>query len=494
MTDLTHSRGTLDPVEAVPPAPRLFALGLQHVLVMYAGAIAVPLIVGRALKLSPEDVAFLISADLFVCGIASIIQSMGAGAWLGVRLPVMMGVTFAAVGPMVAIANETPGEIGARALFGAVIGAGIVAVLLAPLVSRMLRFFPPVVTGTVILTIGISLMPIGINWIFGLQQGPTAPKLVDPAMQAWLDAQVAAGGVPLGTKIAASVPNPLYAAPRNFLIAGVVLATILLIARFGRGFLSNIAVLIGIVVGGLLAASMGMMHFEKVAAAAWFAPIRPFHFGMPTFDPVMILTMTLVMIVVMIEATGMFLALGDMVGHRISQPRLAAGLRADGVGTILGGVFNTFPYTSFSQNVGLVGVTGVRSRFVCVAGGAIMIVLGLIPKMGALVEALPTVVLGGAGLVMFGMVAATGVRILSRVDFTANRHNLFIVAIAIGMGMIPMIAGDFDQWLPRGTRVLTHSGILLAAVSAVVLNWFFNGAKPVDEDELRRAGAAADSH
>lgn len=140
------------------------------------------------------------------------------------------------------------------------------------------------------------------------------------------------------------------------------------------------------------------------------------------------------------------------------------------------------------------GVTGVRSRFVCVAGGAIMIVLGLIPKMGALVEALPTVVLGGAGLVMFGMVAATGVRILSRVDFTANRHNLFIVAIAIGMGMIPMIAGDFDQWLPRGTRVLTHSGILLAAVSAVVLNWFFNGAKPVDEDELRRAGAAADSH
>lgn len=498
MTELTAAQAGArtgpDPVDQMLPAPRLFALGLQHVLVMYAGAIAVPLIVGRALKLQPEDVAFLISADLFVCGIASIIQSMGAGAWLGVRLPVMMGVTFAAVGPMVAIANTTPGEIGARALFGAVIGAGIISIFMAPLVSRMLRFFPPVVTGTVILTIGISLMPVGINWIFGLQQGPTAPKLVDPAMQAWLDAQIAAGGPPVGIRLAPSVPNPLYAAPMNMLIAGVVLATILGIARFARGFLSNISVLMGIVVGGVLAAAMGLMHFQKVAAAAWFAPIKPFHFGMPTFDPVMILTMTLVMLVVMIESTGMFLALGDIVGRKIDQPKLAAGLRADGVGTLLGGIFNTFPYTSFSQNVGLVGVTGVRSRFVCVAGGVIMIALGLIPKMGALVEALPTVVLGGAGLVMFGMVAATGIRILSRVDFATNRRNLFIVAIALGMGMIPMVAGDFDQWLPASTKVLTHSGILLAAVAAVVLNWFFNGARPADEDELRRAAAQADAH
>ena len=375
-----------------------------------------------------------------------------------------------------------------------VIGAGVISIFLAPAVSRMLRFFPPVVTGTVILTIGVSLMPIGINWIFGLQAGPTAPTLVDPAMQAWLDAQVAAGGVPEGLKLAPTVPNPLYAAPRNILVAAAVLATILLIARFGRGFVANIAVLIGILVGGAIAAALGLMHFEKVAAAAWFAPIRPFHFGTPTFDPVMILTMTMVMLVVMIESTGMFLALSDIVDQRIDQPRLAAGLRADGVGTLLGGIFNTFPYTSFSQNVGLVGVTGVRSRHVCVAGGAIMIVLGLIPKMGALVEALPTVVLGGAGLVMFGMVAATGIRVLSRVDFAANRHNLFVVAVSLGMGMIPMIATNFDQWLPASTKVLTHSGILLAAVSAVALNWFFNGARPVDQAELTRAAAQADAH
>lgn len=494
MTDLTNHHARVHPVDAMLPAPRLFTLGLQHVLVMYAGAIAVPLIVGRALQLPPEEVAFLISADLFVCGIASIIQSLGAGAWLGVRMPVMMGVTFAAVGPMVAIANQMPGQEGARALFGAVIGAGIISIFLAPVVSRMLRFFPPVVTGTVILVIGVSLMPIGINWIFGLQAGPTAPMLVDPAMQAWLDAQVAAGGVPEGLKLAPTMQNPLYAAPGNILIAVVVLATILLIARFARGFLANIAVLVGILVGGILAAALGLMHFEKVAAAAWFAPIRPFHFGTPTFDPIMILTMTMVMLVVMIESTGMFLALGNMVDQRIDQPRLAAGLRADGVGTLLGGIFNTFPYTSFSQNVGLVAVTGVRSRHVCVAGGAIMIVLGLIPKMGALVEALPTVVLGGAGLVMFGMVAATGIRVLSQVDFTGNRHNLFVVAVSIGMGMIPMIANSFDQWLPAGTRVLTHSGILLAALSAVFLNWFFNGAREASQDEMARAAAQADAH
>lgn len=494
MTHLTDHRGGVHPVDAVLPAPRLFTLGLQHVLVMYAGAIAVPLIVGRALQLPAEEVAFLISADLFVCGIASIIQSMGVGAWLGVRMPVMMGVTFAAVGPMVAIASATPGQEGARALFGAVIGAGIISIFLAPAISRMLRFFPPVVTGTVILTIGVSLMPIGINWIFGLPVGPTAPALVDPAMQAWLDAQVAAGGVPEGLRIAPSVANPLYASPRSMLIAAAVLGTILVVARFGRGFVANIAVLIGIIVGGVIAASMGLMQFEKVADAAWFAPIRPFHFGAPTFDPVMILTMTMVMLVVMIESTGMFLALGDIVDQRIDQPRLAAGLRADGVGTLLGGIFNTFPYTSFSQNVGLVGVTGVRSRHVCVAGGLIMIVLGLIPKMGALIEALPTVVLGGAGLVMFGMVAATGIRVLARVDFVSSRHNLFVVAVSLGMGMIPMVANNFDQWLPASTKVLTHSGILLAAVSAVALNWFFNGAREMDQAELSRAAAQADAH
>lgn len=494
MTSITH------PVDEMLPAPRLFALGLQHVLVMYAGAIAVPLIIGRALKLPPEDVAFLISADLFVCGIVSILQSFGATQWFGIKLPVMMGVTFAAVGPMVSMAVANPGHEGARMIFGAIIGAGIVTILIAPFVSKMLRFFPPVVTGTIILVIGVSLMKIGINWIFGLPVGPTAPKLVDPAQAEWLKAAMDAAGAsgsaiplaPSGITLAPSVPNPAYAPVENIVLSLVVLAIIVCVARFSKGFLSNIAVLIGIIAGGVIAAGLGLMHFDKVASAAWLAPIAPFHFGTPIFSPVLILTMVLVMIVVMIESTGMFLALGEMTGRKVTQPMLSAGLRMDGLGTLVGGIFNTFPYTSFSQNVGLVGVTGIRSRFVCVAGGAILVVLGLIPKMGALVEALPTVVLGGAGLVMFGMVAATGIRILSAVDFKSNRNNLFVVGISVGFGMIPVVASEFHMWLPKAIGPLVDSGILLASIASVLLNLVFNGATGEAED-LRDAAMLAEA-
>jgi uric acid transporter len=488
------------PVDKILPTPQLFTLGLQHVLVMYAGAIAVPLIIGRVLKLEPQDVAFLISADLFVCGIVTIIQSLGVTRYFGVQMPVMMGVTFASVGPMIAIGLSNPGYDGARMIFGSIIGAGIIAMLIAPLVSKMLRFFPPVVTGTIILIIGVTLMRIGINWIFGLPLGPTAPKIVNPEHADWLkqvtDLAAATGStlpaIPKGLSIAPSVNNPAYASLPNMAISAIVLAAILAFANYGKGFVANIAVLLGIVVGGVLAAVLGMMHFDKVAGAEWFALIKPFHFGMPIFDPVMIITMVLVMIVVMIESTGMFLALGDMTGRKITQPRLAAGLRTDGLGTLIGGIFNTFPYTSFSQNVGLVGVTGIKSRYIAVAGGLILIVLGLIPKMAALVEALPTAVLGGAGLVMFGMVAATGIRILaSGVDFAQNRFNLFIVAVSLGFGMIPLIAPDFKMWLPHAIHPLIESGILLTTISAVLLNLFFNGAKGTEE-ELRKAASAAD--
>lgn len=484
------------PVDEMLPAPKLFTLGLQHVLVMYAGAIAVPLIVGRVLQLPPEDVAFLISADLFCCGIVSILQSLGVGPFFGVKMPVMMGVTFASVGPMVSIGLTHPGTEGARMIFGAIIAAGIIGIVIAPLASRMLRFFPPVVTGTIILVIGISLMRIGINWIFGLPVGPTAPKIIDPAHADYLKSLAAIADVPPAPKGFAPAPtmdNPKYAPLQNILLSLVVLGVVIGFARFAKGFLSNIAVLLGIVIGGVIAAALGMMHFEKVAAASWFAPIMPFHFGAPIFDPVLIATMTLVMVVTLIESTGMFLALSDITGKKLTQPALSAGLRMDGLGTLIGGVFNTFPYTSFSQNVGLVGVTGVRSRYVCVAGGLIMVVLGLIPTMGALVEALPTVVLGGAGLVMFGMVAATGVRILSRVDFTSSRNNLFIVAISIGLGMIPLVAPDFKIWLPHAIHPLIDSGIILAAIAAVALNVIFNGASASEED-LREAAMAGGEH
>jgi uracil-xanthine permease len=487
---------TVHPVDEKLPAPRLAALGLQHVLVMYAGAIAVPLIVGRALKLSPEQVALLISADLFCCGLVTLIQSLGFGRWFGIRMPVMMGVTFAAVGPMVAFANAMPGPEGARAIFGAIIGAGLISIVLAPVVSKLLRFFPPVVTGTIIAIIGISLMRVGVGWAMGgppnLAQSVDVPKLVAMVDSAKASAATGGGAVKLPGPIP-MVDSPAYGALDNMAIAGVVLLLILLLVRFMKGFVANISVLLGIVAGCIMAIALGKMNFDKVAKAHWFDVVTPFAFGPPTFDVVMILTMTLVMIVVMIESTGMFLALSDLTGKPVTQTELAAGLRTDGLGTLIGGVFNTFPYTSFSQNVGLVGVTGVKSRYVCVAGGLIMIVLGLLPKMAAFVESIPTFVLGGAGLVMFGMVAATGIRILATVDFKGNRHNLYIVALSIGFGLIPLVAPRWTQQMAHGLHPLLESGILLTAVAAVVLNIFFNGTRG-DTAGAIEAAKTAEAH
>ena len=455
------------PVDEFLPVPKLLTLGLQHVLVMYAGAVAVPLILGRALKLPPEDVAFLISADLFACGLATLVQCVGFPG-VGIRLPVMMGVTFASVGPMLSMAHAP--DVGLLGIYGAVISAGVFAVIVAPFMGRLLPLFPPVVTGTIILVIGISLMRVGINWAGGGL--PTLTKVVD--------------GVP------GAFPNPGYGQLAGLGIALFVLAVILGLLRWFTGFLANVAVLLGIIAGAVLASLLGVMHFDRVLSAAWVDVVVPFRFGVPKFYLVPIVTMCIVMVVVMIELTGMFLALGEMTGRKIDQAAITRGLRADGVGTILGGIFNTFPYTSFSQNVGLVGVTGIRSRWVTATGGVIMLALGLLPKMSALVEAVPVVVLGGAGVVMFGMVAATGARILTGVDFKANRYNLFVVAISVGFGMIPLVAPNFFGHTPDVLHPLLELGILLAAIVSVLLNVFFNGLGSV-EAARRDASVAASS-
>src|SRR5574338_521549 len=375
MADYPNDSNTQQPdaVDERPPAGKLLTLGLQHVLVMYAGAIAVPLIIGGALKMPKEQIALLINSDLLCCGIITIIQALGVGRF-GIRLPVMMGVTFAAVGPMVAMAG-----------------------------------------------------------------------------------------------------NPDYGAPEHLAIAAVVLASVLLITRYGRGFMSNVAVLAGMVIGFFISMAMGKVSFAGLDEAPWMALVLPLQFGMPTFDPVSIATMCLVMVVVMVESLGMFLALGELTGRRLNRDDLTRGLRTDGLGTLVGGFLNTFPHTSFSQNVGLVGVTGVKSRWVCVVGGVILMAFGLFPKMAHVIASVPQFVLGGAGLVMFGMVAATGIKILVGADLRGNRNNLYVVAVSIGMGMIPLVAPTFFHAMPKALEPLLHSGILLAAIAAVGLNVFLNG-------------------
>ncbi|KXU90553.1 purine permease [Paraburkholderia monticola] len=442
---------TVHPCDERLPAGQLLTLGIQHVLVMYAGAVAVPLIIGAALKLPKDQIAFLISADLFSCGIATLIQTLGL--WIfGIRLPVIMGCTFAAVGPMVAIGTNP--SLGILDIFGSTIAAGVIGILLAPAVGKLLRFFPPVVIGVVISVIGLSLMEVGINW--------------------------AAGGV----------GNPDYGNPVYLGLSLLVLTLILLINKFAKGFVANISVLLGIVAGFVIALLLGRVNMDGVTHAPWVGIVMPFHFGLPHFDPLAIATMVTVMFVTFIESTGMFLAVGDMVDRPVDQKTLVRGLRVDGLGTLIGGIFNSFPHTSFSQNVGLIGVTGVKSRFVCAMGGVILVLLGLFPKMAQVVASVPAFVLGGAGIVMFGMVAANGIKVLSRVDFVRNHHNLFIVAVSIGLGLVPVVSPHFFSQLPPALSPLLHSGILLASVSAVVLNLIFNGVKSEKKakSEIRRAG------
>jgi len=444
-----RSQLDIQPVDEILPLGKLTLLGIQHVLVMYAGAVAVPLIIGGALKLPKEQLAMLINADLFACGLVTLVQALGVWRF-GIKLPVMMGVTFAAVSPMIVMATNP--EIGLLGIYGAVISAGIFGILVAPLISRMLPAFPPVVTGSIITVIGISLMRIGITWAAGANM----PMLNTPT---------------------GPMPNPAYGAPLHLAVAAIVLVFILLVTRYVKGFFANISVLLGLVLGMLIAMALGKVSFANIDQQSWFAIVRPFQFGRPSFHLGAILTMCLVMVVVMIESLGMFLAVGEITGKKLSQKQISDGLRVDGLGTLIGGLFNTFPYTSFSQNVGLVGVTGVRSRYVCVAGGGLLILLGLLPRLAFVVASVPMFVLGGAGIVMFGMVAATGVRILGGVDFQRNRNNLYIVAISIGFGMIPLVADKFFVQMPHVLGPLLGSGILLASIVAVVLNLFFNQLK-----------------
>ncbi len=404
-TSATH------PVDQVLPPGRLAVYGLQHVLAFYAGAVIVPLLLAGAIGLSNEQLIQLISADLFTCGIAS----------------------------MIAIGNAAGGgAAGLLAIYGAVIIAGIFTFLIAPYYSRLLHLFPPVVTGTVITIIGVTLVPVAI-----LNAG---------------------GGNPAA---------PDFASLKNLAFAAGTLLLILIIYRFFRGFLSTIAVLLGLVIGTSVAAAFGLVDFSGVGKAGWLGVTTPFHFGWPTFGLAAIISMVIVMLITAVETTGDVFATGEIVEKTIHQEDIARALRADGLSTLLGGILNSFPYTCFAENIGLVRLTRVKSRFVVAAAGVIMILLGLLPKVAALVAAIPAPVLGGAATILFATVAVVGIQTLSRVDFH-DEYNVVIVAVSIGLAMIPVAFPDFYKNFPSGLQIIVGSSITMGSLAAILLNIFFN--------------------
>lgn len=434
MSESDQARIPAPPPRQPLPLLQLLLVGLQHVLLMYGGAIAVPLIVGQAAGLSRDEIAFLINADLLVAGAATIVQSLGIGG-IGIRMPVMMGASFAAVGSMVAMAGMQ--GVGLTGIFGATIAAGFFGLLIAPFMSKIVRFFPPLVTGTVITSIGLSLFPVAVNW---------------------------AGGGAHASEFGA----PLYLA-----VAAMVLGIILLVNRFMRGFWVNIAVLIGMGVGYAVAGTLGMVDLGGLNDAPWLRVVTPLHFGLPTFGLAPVLSMCLVVVIIFVESTGMFLALGTITDREVTPGMLRRGLLCDAAASFVAGFFNTFTHSSFAQNIGLVQMTGVRCRSVTAVAGLLLIALSLLPKAALLVASIPPAVLGGAAIAMFGMVAATGIRILQQADI-GDRRNQLLVAVSVGMGLIPVVRPEFFAHLPLWMNPITHSGIAMATLSAVLLNLLFN--------------------
>ncbi|WP_345795903.1 nucleobase:cation symporter-2 family protein [Castellaniella sp. MT123] len=422
------------PVDEILPLKQLFTFGLQHVLVMYAGAVAVPLILGSALGLSQHDMVLLINANLLTSGIATLIQTIGCWKF-GARLPLIQGCSFIAIAPMIMIGKQ----YGISHLFGSVIACGLITILIAPIFSRLLRFFPPVVIGSLITIIGVSLMPAAAIWLGG--GNPDAADF-------------------------GSGPNLLLG-------LATVAITLFIYARY-KGFIGNLSVLIGLFAGTAIAAAFGMTSFAHVGEAAWFEISPPFAFGLPKFAVAPILIMTLAMLVIMAETTGNVLAIGTIVGRPSSQETLGNAFRSDGLATMLGGIFNSFPYNAFTQNTGLIALSNVKSRYVVAASGVIMMLMGMFPTLGAIIASIPRPVLGGCAIVMFGMTTVAGIQELSRVRFDGTCNGI-IVAVSVSVGVLPMSFPALFGQVEGPLRLILDSGIFLGAITAVVLNILLNG-------------------
>ncbi|MGG0250245.1 nucleobase:cation symporter-2 family protein [Peribacillus frigoritolerans] len=401
-------------------------------MAMYAGAILVPLLVGRALNLTPEQLAYLVAIDLLTCGIATLLQAW-KNKYFGIGLPVVLGASFVALSPMIAIGSQ----YGIPAIYGSIIVAGLFIFLFARYLGKLVKFFPLVVTGTVVVIIGLSLIPSGVR------------------------------------NMAGGAGNPDFGSLDNLILSMGVIAIILIINRFFKGYVRSLSVLLGIVAGTALAAMMGKVDFHEVLEASWFRIPQPFYFGAPSFEIGAILTMLIVGLVIVVESTGVFFALGEICDRPVTQDDLTRGYRAEGLAITLGGIFNAFPYNTFAQNIGLVQLSQNKSTNVVVAAGSILVFLGLIPKIASLATIIPAPVLGGATVVLFGMVVSSGIKMLGSVDYN-NQHNALIIACSISLGLGSTVVPELFSQLPPSLRIIVSDGVITGSLTAIFMNLFFN--------------------
>ena len=411
---------------------KAMVLGLQHLLAMYSGSILVPMMIGQALGYNSEQLTYLVSTDIFMCGVATFLQ-LQLNKYFGIGLPVVLGVAFQSVAPLTIIGQSH----GSGAMFGALIVSGIFVVLISGIFSKLANYFPAIVTGSVITTIGLTLIPVAIGNMGNNVANPTLESLT---------------------------------------LALIKVFIILVVNIFTKGFLKSISILLGLVIGTLIASGMGQVNFTPVIQAPLLHIPTVFYFGAPTFEFSSIVMMCIIATVSMVESTGVYLALSDITKDPIDETRLRNGYRAEGLAVLLGGVFNTFPYTGFSQNVGLVKMSGIKTRLPIYYAAGFLVLLGLLPKFGALAQIIPSPVIGGAMIVMFGFVSLQGMQMLARVDFVNNEHNFLIAAVSIAVGVGFNNSNLFNS-LPTAFRMFFSNGIVMASILAVVLNAILNRKK-----------------
>ncbi|MEV0761854.1 nucleobase:cation symporter-2 family protein [Nocardia sp. NPDC050435] len=432
------------PVDERPGLLQMVLLGLQHTLVMYAGVVVVPIVFGTSIGLSDAELANLVSIDLVLAGIGTLLQALGLWKF-GIRMPLVVGAASSGIVPMVLVGQNQ----GMATVYGSLLVAGVVWIVVAPYFSMLLKLFPAVVTGTVIALIGLTLIPVGIRLIAGSDAG------------------------------AADYGNLGHIA-----LAAATMALMVLFRRLFTGLLGQLSILLALVIGAIAGWVTGIGSLSGIGGGPIVGMMRPFHFGALQFHVPSILLFLVIVFVLMVEGAGQGLAVGQVVGKPVGPNEIARLLRVDGLMTAFSGVFNGFVYTTFGQNIGLIALTGVRSRFPVAVGGVILLVLGLVQPVGRVAAAIPEPVVGAAALVTFGALAVAGIQILARVDF-GRPSNLMIVMLSLGVGLIPAYAPRFYHQLPTFAEMFFKSGVATGTLLALVLNVVFH--------ELRRPARPSES-
>lgn len=415
-------------VEDKPPFGLSLLLAAQHLLAALGGIIAVPLVIGNVLKLPTEDTITLVNAALLISGVVTVIQCKGLGP-VGIRLPSVMGTSFTFVAAALAIGFS---EYGIAGILGSSLIGSLVMIIGSFFMPYIRKLFPPLVTGAVVMMIGLSLIPVAVDWFAGGQRG---------------DAN--------------------YATPENLMMASFVLVIVVVLVQWGKGIFSAAAIVIGMMTGYLVCLAMGWVSFEGVKQAQTFAIPQPLHFGL-AFPISGIIGMSIAYLVTIVESSGNFLALGNATKTEITGKHLRGGVLADGLGSALAAIMSTTPFSSFSQNIGVISLTGVASRHVVALTGVLLALAGLFPVFGALIVSIPLPVLGGAGLMMFAMIIAAGIQMLDKV--ARSKRNGLIIAISIGCGLAVTTRPELLDKLPHFFKEVLGSGITVGSLLALILN------------------------